>query len=91
VKEIVTKLICEKTIQNSSGYVKWASTVGTAKAFFSLAMILEVGNGKNTLLWTDRWLHGQSVAQLTPNLFGTVSKRAKKRTGHEALGELRWV
>jgi len=61
------------------------------KAFFSLAIISEVGNGKNTLFWTDRWLHGQSVAQLAPNLFRTVSKRAKTRTVHEALDELRWV
>ena len=56
-----------------------------------MAIISEVGNGKNTLFWTDRWLHGQSVAQLAPNLFGIPSKRAKKRIVHEALNESRWV
>jgi hypothetical protein len=27
-----------------------------AKAFFSTVLISEVGNGANTLFWTDKWL-----------------------------------
>lgn len=33
------------------------------RAFFSVAVISEVGNGKNTCFWTDRWLHGQRLDQ----------------------------
>ena len=61
------------------------------KAFFSIAIKSEVGNGMNTLFWTDRWLHGQRLDQLVPNLFGAISSRAKKRTVHDALTERRWV
>jgi hypothetical protein len=49
----------------------------SAKAFFSIAIVSEVGNGKNTLFWTDRWLHGQSLDKLVPHLFGSIPKRAK--------------
>ncbi|XP_012704012.1 uncharacterized protein LOC105915054 [Setaria italica] len=63
----------------------------SVKAFFSVAITSEIGNGKNTLFWTDRWLHGQSLDKLVPHLFGTVSKRAKKRTVYEALTEMRWI
>jgi hypothetical protein len=54
-------------------------------------IISEVGNGMNTLFWTDRWLHGHSLEKLVPHLFGSVSGRAKKRTVHEALTDMRWV
>src|SRR6266540_2591477 len=33
------------------------------KAFFSAAIITKIGNGKKTLFWTDKWVHGQSPAQ----------------------------
>jgi hypothetical protein len=56
-----------------------------------VAIISEVGNGRNTLFWTDRWLHGQSLAQLVPNLYGSVPNRARKRTVFEAMTELRWA
>ena len=31
------------------------------KAFFAAAVVTVVGNGKNTLFWTDRWMAGQSL------------------------------
>jgi hypothetical protein len=31
------------------------------QAFFSMAIASEIGNGKNTLFWTDKWIHGQSI------------------------------
>jgi hypothetical protein len=58
---------------------------------FSVAIVSEVGNSKNTLFWTDRWLHGQSLDKLVPHLFGSISSRAKKRTISDALTDLRWV
>ena len=61
------------------------------KAFFRVAIVSEVGNGKNTIFWTDRWLHGQSLDQLVPTLFGSVNNKARKRTVYEALTEMKWV
>ena len=34
------------------------------KAFFAAAIISEVGNGKNTCFWTDRWLGGSKFAKV---------------------------
>jgi len=48
------------------------------KAFFAAAIILEVGNGKNTCFWTDRWLGGQSLQNSFPNLFRAMAARARK-------------
>jgi len=57
-----------------------------AKAFFAVAIISEVGNGEHTLFWTDRWLHGQSIAELAPQLFAVISKRRiRQLTVKEAL------
>jgi hypothetical protein len=63
----------------------------SVKAFFSMAVISEVGNGKNMFFWTDKWLHGQSLALLVPHLFRVVYKRAKKRTVFEALTDMKWI
>ena len=38
------------------------------KAFFAAAVYSEVSYGATTLFWTDRWLHGQSIADLAPRL-----------------------
>jgi hypothetical protein len=56
-----------------------------AQAFFSRVLISEVGDGANTLFWTDRWLHGERISELAPRLFGINPKRlAQKRTVKEA-------
>ena len=61
------------------------------KAFLSIAIVTEVGNGKNTSFWTDRWLLGQSLAQALPHLFSSVAPRARKRTVHAALSDRSWI
>jgi len=61
------------------------------KAFFSIAIVTEVGNGKNTSFWTDRWLLGQSLAQALPHLFSSVAPRARKKTVHAALSDGSWL
>jgi hypothetical protein len=63
----------------------------SVKALFSVAVTSEIGNGKNTLFWTDRWLHGQRLDQLVPHLYGAIASRAKKRTVCEALINRQWV
>ena len=44
------------------------------------------------MFWTDRWIHGQRVADLAPQVFALVSKRkANRRTVFEALTSNAWV
>ena len=63
------------------------------QAFFRVAIVSKVSNGKNTIFWTDRWLHGQSLDQLVPTLFGSVKKQGKRqcKTVYEAITEMKWV
>jgi hypothetical protein len=63
----------------------------TVKAFFSAAVSSVVGNGKNTLFWTGKWIDGQSLSQLAPHLVKLVSSRAKMRNVHDALNSRNWV
>ena len=57
-----------------------------------MAIISEVGNGRNTLFWTDDWIHGQNLGQLVPHLFGAIPNLVKRRrTVYEALTNMRWV
>jgi hypothetical protein len=63
-----------------------------ARAFFSVAMASEVGNGAHTLFWTDRWLRRKSIAKLAPCLLAGIPKRkAKSYTVQEALNKHAWV
>lgn len=65
--------------------------------FFSLALLAaavrtELGNGNNTLFWTDNWVHGCSVENLAPNVFASVPTRIRRRqTVAEALTNNGWV
>jgi hypothetical protein len=72
----------------------WASfkinTHPSVKAF-SAAVSSVVGNSKNTLFWTDKWIDGQSLSQLAPHLVKLVSSRAKMRSVHDALNSRNWV
>jgi len=61
-------------------------------AFFSVAVVTEVGNGNHTLFWTDRWIHGQSIADLAPRLLEAIPlRRVKRRTVREALTDHSWL
>ena len=74
----------------------WASlplqVPSQVQAFFSIALITEVGNGSRTLFWADRWIHGLCIADLAPNLLAAVSKRRIKiGTVQEGLSNNTWV
>ena len=61
-------------------------------AMFAIAVEFTVGNGRNALFWTDRWLHGCSLENLAPNVVRCVPiKFRKMRTVNEALQENLWV
>jgi hypothetical protein len=63
-----------------------------ARAFFSVVLISKVGNGANTLFWTNKWVHGQKIADLVPRLFEVIPKRiTNRRTVQEALTNRRWI
>jgi hypothetical protein len=55
-------------------------------------MYTNVGNGKNTLFWRDRWINGCSIAELAPEVISKVDKKvASTRTVHQALEGMSWV
>jgi hypothetical protein len=58
------------------------------RAFFAVAVYSEVRDGTKTLFWTDRWLHGQCIADLAPRLFAVIPKR---RTVQDALTNRTWT
>ena len=61
-------------------------------ALSSIAVTTEIGNGQNTLFWTDRWQHGCSIENLAPTVFAHVSPRIRKRrTVAEALSNVQWA
>ncbi|WVZ93818.1 LOW QUALITY PROTEIN: hypothetical protein U9M48_039773 [Paspalum notatum var. saurae] len=63
-----------------------------AQALFDAAIQINIGDGEDVLFWTDRWLQGNSVAELAPNLVLAVSKKVRKRcTVSQALTDCRWV
>jgi hypothetical protein len=60
--------------------------------FFFVAMQTELGDGRNTLFWSDRWLHGQKIVDIAPRLTTAIPRRRiNKRTVHGALTTRQWV
>jgi hypothetical protein len=59
---------------------------------FAASVCSIVGNGANTLFWTDKWMHGQSLLQIAPALTNRVSKRTRKSISvQRALTTNGWV
>jgi hypothetical protein len=62
------------------------------RAFFSVAVISKIGDGANTLFWTDRWIHGQCIADLAPRLVVAIPKRSvNRRTVRDTLTNWAWI
>ena len=62
-----------------------------ACALFAIALESQVGDGNNTLFWSDRWLMGCSVADVAPLVAANVpSKTRKQHTVAQALHDQSW-
>jgi hypothetical protein len=62
------------------------------RAFFSMAISINVGNGENTLFSTDRWLQGRKIVDLTPLLFVAIPQaRRKSCTVQQAFQNHAWT
>jgi len=48
-------------------------------AMFAISVETLVGNGRNTLFWTDRWMHGCCLADLAPEVVQSVPMRLRNR------------
>lgn len=61
-------------------------------ALFTIVITSQVGNGNNTLFWTDRWLHGCSIEDLASSVVACVTPRSKRnRTVAQALENDDWM
>lgn len=62
------------------------------QALCSMAVATEVGDGTNTLFWTDRWILGKCIEEVCPLIHSMVPKRiANKKTVAEALSMMSWI
>jgi hypothetical protein len=63
-----------------------------AAAVFDSLVCIKVGDGANTMFWTDQWIRGQAVVDIAPMVFAAVSTQSKnKRTVRDALRNQNWV
>jgi hypothetical protein len=59
---------------------------------FDTSTTTVVGDGETALFWVDKWLEGEAIRDIAPQLFMLVPKRAwNHRTVKEALLERRWI
>jgi hypothetical protein len=62
------------------------------QALFDASITVHVGNGEKTMFWMDKWLDGQSIADLAPSLVPLVAKRImRSRAVCQALTASLWV
>ena len=66
----------QKTEPGRSWFGLSIQIMAKARAFFSMVLIFEVGDGANTLFWTDKWLHGERISESAPRLFGIIPNSA---------------
>jgi len=51
-------------------------------ATFAISIVTSVGNGDNTLFWSDHWLHGCCLEDLAPNVVKCVPPKNKEHTNY---------
>jgi hypothetical protein len=61
------------------------------EVFQSLAEF-KVGDGENTLFWTDRWINGRNAGEIAPEVAALVpTRRRNARRVSEALQDDTWL
>lgn len=66
--------------------------LAAASSLFKICIKTYIGDGKSSSFWTDRWLHGTSVADIAPELMNYVKRRGwKQLTVHDALQDIYWT
>jgi hypothetical protein len=62
------------------------------KKFVYISVVTAVGNGANTLFWSDRWLEGFYVYEVAPQVYQKVYKKLIcTRRVAQALDNSSWV
>jgi hypothetical protein len=72
-------------LQRSDPTKQWASMLMyedvATLAFFRASVVVTVRNDTSTLFWEERWLEGQGIQELAPDLLAAVpARRRHKRT-----------
>lgn len=47
------------------------------RSMFVVSVVTSVGNGENTLFWSDHWMHGRSLEELAPEIYKLPHKNKK--------------
>jgi hypothetical protein len=67
-------------------------TAKEVRAFFKASTYTQLGDGRNTLFWEDRWIDGHDVQSIAPYLYLSVSQRVwRMQTVREGLHNRAWV
>jgi hypothetical protein len=62
------------------------------RQFFDLSVFTILGNGATTLFWSDRWIHGNTIQDIAPEVVSMVGRKAySSRTVAQALDNWHWV
>jgi hypothetical protein len=48
------------------------------RALFQASTTRAVGNGQKVLFWEDRWINGEAVSDIAPDLYKCIPKRRRK-------------
>jgi hypothetical protein len=60
--------------------------------FFKASTYTVIGDGRNTLFWEDKWIHGEAILDIAPCLYQFVSPRTRRRqTVQQGLLNRSWV
>ena len=51
------------------------SVHANVRALFAISVVTMVGDGRSTLFWSDRWLHGRLLVELALALMPFMAKR----------------
>jgi hypothetical protein len=62
------------------------------RQFFNLSILTMVGDGTSTLFWLDKWLNGNAIQDIAPDVVCLVDNRViSTRTIAQAIDNWQWV